>query len=95
MVSFMAYEYKEFNFKKDIKKVVARNIRKYRKMRGLTQEQLSLYADRSFEFIRRIESEQGKRGFSVETLWRIATVLDVPMDDFFVDDEEEKEKSSK
>lgn len=87
MVSIMAYEYREYNFKKDIKKIVARNIRKYRKLRGLTQEQLSLYTDRSFEFIRRIESEEGKRGFSVETLWRISTVLEVPLDKFFEDNE--------
>ena len=84
----MAYEYKEFQFKKDIKKIVARNIRKYRKERHLTQEQLALYTDRSFEFIRRIESEEGKRGFSVETLWRISVVLEVPLDNFFQEDEE-------
>ncbi len=90
MVSIMAYEYKEFHFKKDIKKIVALNIRKYRKEKGLTQEQLALYTDRSFEFIRRIESEQGKRGFSVDTLWRIATVLEVPLDKFFEDNESSK-----
>ena len=82
----MSYEYKEYNFNKDIKKIISLNIRKYRKLRGYTQEQLALYTDRSFEFIRRIESEKGKRGFSVETLWRIATVLEVPLDDFFKED---------
>lgn len=90
MVKIMAYEYREYHFKKDIKKIVARNIRKYRKEKHLTQEQLALYTDRSFEFIRRIESEEGKRGFSVETLWRIATVLDVPLDKFFEDNESSK-----
>jgi len=77
------YEYKEFNFNKDIKKIIANNIRNYRKEKGYTQEQLALYTDRSFEFIRRIESEEGRRGFSVETLWRIATVLEVSMDKLF------------
>lgn len=86
MVKIMAYEYKEFDFNKDIKKIVALNIRKYRKLKGYTQEELALYTDRSFEFIRRIESEQGKRGFSVETLWRIAMVLEIPMDNLFKDD---------
>lgn len=86
MVNIMAYEYKEFDFNKDIKKIVALNIRKYRKLKGYTQEELALYTDRSFEFIRRIESEQGRRGFSVETLWRIATVLEMPMDNLFKDD---------
>lgn len=86
MVKNMAYEYKEFDFNKDIKKIVALNIRKYRKLKGYTQEELALYTDRSFEFIRRIESEQGRRGFSVETLWRIAMVLEIPMDNLFKDD---------
>lgn len=85
MVNFMAYEYKEFDFNKNIKKIVALNIRKYRKLKGYTQEELALYTDRSFEFIRRIESEQGRRGFSVETLWRIATVLEMPVDNLFDD----------
>ena len=79
----MVYEYKEYNFNKNIKRIVALNIRKYRKLKGYTQEQLAFYTDRSFEFIRRIESAKGKRGFSVETLWRIATVLEVPLDKFF------------
>ena len=35
------YEYKEFNFNKDIKKIIANNIRKYRKEKGYTQEQLA------------------------------------------------------
>lgn len=86
MVKIMAYEYKEFYFNKDIKKIVALNIRKYRKLKGYTQEELALYTDRSFEFIRRIESEQGRRGFSVETLWRIAMVLEIPIDNLFKDD---------
>ena len=94
MVNKMAYEYKEYNFNKDIKKIIALNIRKFRKQKGFTQEQLALYTDRSFEFIRRIESEQGRRGFSVETLWRISTVLEVPLDKFFHEDNEEKNKSS-
>lgn len=90
MVKIMAYEYREYHFKRDIKKIVARNIRKYRKEKHMTQEQLALYTDRSFEFIRRIESEEGKRGFSVETLWRISTVLEVPLDKFFEDNESSK-----
>ena len=64
----------------DLSFEIGKNIRKYRKLRGYTQEQLALYTDRSFEFIRRIESEKGRRGFSVETLWRIATVLEVSLD---------------
>ena len=81
----MAYEYKEFDFSKDIKKIISQNIRKYRKLKGYTQEQLALYTDRSFEFIRRIESEKGRKGFSIETLWRITVVLDITMNQLFED----------
>ena len=83
----VSYSYKEYNFDKDIKKIISKNIRKYRKMRGLTQEQLALYADRSFEFIRRIESEKGRKGLSIETLWRVATVLEVSIDDLFKEED--------
>lgn len=83
----MLYDIKEYDFDKNIKETIAKNIKKYRKEKGYTQEQLALYTDRSFEFIRRIESDKGRRGFSVETLWRIATVLDEPIDNFFKEDE--------
>lgn len=33
----MAYTYKEFNFNKDIKRIISLNIRKYRKLKGYTQ----------------------------------------------------------
>lgn len=86
----MLYDIKEYDFDKNIKETIAKNIKKYRKEKGYTQEQLALYTDRSFEFIRRIESDKGKRGFSVETLWRIATVLDEPIDNFFKEDEKKR-----
>ena len=79
----MVYDIKEYDFNKNIKEIISNNIRKYRKEKGYTQEELALYTDRSFEFIRRIESEEGKRGFSIETLWRVALVLEKPIDDFF------------
>ena len=72
---------KFYDFNPDIKKVIASNMRKYRKLRGLTQEQLALYTDLSYDFIRRIETSFGKSGFSVETMYKIATVLEVSMDE--------------
>ena len=71
---------KFFNFDPDIKKTIAYNIRKYRKIKGYTQEQLALYAELSYDFVRRIETMKGKSGFSVETIYRIATVLEIPID---------------
>lgn len=82
----MTYNDKNFEFKNNIKEIIAKNIRKYRIEKGYTQEQLAVYTDRSFEFIRRIETDYGKRGFSVETLYRISVVLEKEMSKFFEDD---------
>ena len=81
----MTYNDKNFVFKDNIKEIIAKNIRKYRIEKGYTQEQLAVYTDRSFEFIRRIETDYGKRGFSVETLYRISVVLEKEMSKFFED----------
>ena len=72
---------KFYDFNPKIKGIISANIRKYRKERGLTQEQLALYTELSYDFIRRIETSGGKSGFSVETLYKIATVLEVSMDE--------------
>ena len=79
----MGYVYKEYNFDKDIKAIISNNVRKYRKLKGYTQEQLALYTDRSFEFIRRIESEKGRKGVSIETMWRISVILETDINKFF------------
>ncbi len=72
---------KFYDFNPNIKGIISANIRKYRKERGFTQEQLALYTELSYDFIRRIETSGGKSGFSVETLYKIATVLEVSMDE--------------
>lgn len=72
---------KFYDFNPNIKGIISANIRKYRKLRGFTQEQLALYTELSYDFIRRIETSGGKSGFSVETLYKIATVLEVSMDE--------------
>ena len=72
---------KFYEFNPNIKKVIAENIRYYRKLRGMTQEQLALCTDLSYDFIRRIETSGGKSGFSIVTLYKIATVLEITLDD--------------
>ena len=77
---------KFYDFNPDIKRIISSNIRKFRKERGLTQEQLALYTELSYDFIRRIETSGGKSGFSVETLYKIATVIEVSMDELTKDE---------
>ena len=62
---------------------IGKFIAECRKNNKLTQEQLAVYTDRSFEFLRRIESEHGARGFSIETLYRISVVLEKDVGEFF------------
>lgn len=79
----MTYNDKNFVFKDNIKEIIAMNIRKYRKEKGYTQEQLAVYTERSYEFIRRIETDYGQRGMSIDTLYRISVVLEKDMNSFF------------
>ena len=66
---------------KTLKKDISINIRKFRKERHYTQEELAEYADISYDFLRRIETTDGTCGFSVYTLYKLALALDVSLDD--------------
>lgn len=61
---------------------IRRNIKKYRKERGLTSAQLAEKVNLSHDFIRQIESEKIRYNFSVETFYKIAVALDVELDKF-------------
>ena len=62
--------------------IIRRNIKKYRKEKGLTSAQLAEMVDLSHDFIRQIESEKARYNFSVETLYKISVALDVSLDKF-------------
>ena len=79
----MAAFKRNFTFDDDIIKTVAINIRKYRKERKITQEQLALDIDVSPEFYRRFESTLGKEGISLINVYKISVVLDIKIDKFF------------
>ena len=64
---------RDFTFRDNIIEVVARNVRKYRKMAGITQEQLATGV--SNDFLRRFETTFGKEGMSLNTLYKISIVL--------------------
>ncbi len=81
---------KFYSFNPNIKVVIAHNIKKYRKEKELTQEKLAMYAEISYDFMRRIESGKGEIGFSIQTLYKIATVLDISIDDLIREKEEIK-----
>ena len=79
----MIVKQKDYIFNDNIMLVIVKNIKKYRKAQKLTQEELAFYTNLSNEFIRRIESSNGKRGVSLKTLYKISIVLETSIDKFF------------
>ncbi len=74
---------RDFEFKDDIRKRISENIKKYRTLAGITQEQLALDIDKSYDFTRRLEFKKGKVGCSIDTLYKISVVLNTRIDKFF------------
>jgi transcriptional regulator with XRE-family HTH domain len=64
----------------DIYNTIRRNIKKYRKEKGLTSAQLAEMVDLSHDFIRQIESEKVRYNFSVETFYKISVALGISLD---------------
>lgn len=74
---------RKFNFNENILSVISSNIRKYRIEKDVTQEQLAVDIGMSYDYLRRIESQQGREGISLMSLYKISVVLGVTMDKFF------------
>lgn len=85
---------RNFDFSYDYMRDVSLNIKKYRKLSGITQEQLAVDVGMSYDFIRRLEFKKGKVGCSLDTLYKISVVLNQPMSIFFEVYNEEKEAKS-
>lgn len=56
----------------------------YRKLRGLTQEELAEKIDRTPAFIGHVEAPNIQKAISLDTLFDIATVLDIPAYKFLI-----------
>ena len=55
----------------------------YRKLRGLTQETFADKIGKSWSFVAKVESPTRAFGVSMETLFKIAEVLEVPVSKLF------------
>ena len=73
---------KKTDFNTDIYSIIRKNIKLYRKEKGLTSAQLAELVDLSHDFIRQIESEKTAYNFSVETFYKISVALGVRLDKF-------------
>lgn len=74
----------------DVYETISRNIKKYRILANITQEELAEKANYSYQFIRRIEASKTKKTFSLDTLITLTHALNVDIVDLFeeVSDEE-------
>ena len=67
-------------------RMIGLKISYYRKLRGLTQEQLAEKIDKNLAFIGAVEAHNVNRTVSLDTLFDIADALDVPAYKFLSDD---------
>lgn len=79
----MATFKRNFEFNDNIMETISKNVRKYRKLANITQEQLAVDIDMSYDYLRRFESQNGKEGLSLKSLYKISVVLGVSIDKFF------------
>ena len=82
-------------FEINIYEQIAKNIKKYRNLAGISQAELAERVGVSHEFIRRNESRKGRKSFSVDTLWKISVALDIApgkLIEFDLDNISEQEK---
>ena len=63
--------------------IIRRNIKKYRKMKFLTQQELADRCDLTRDYICDIESLRKNKGFSIATLGRISNALDIDIRQLF------------
>lgn len=70
----------QIQFDDNIYYTIRRNIKKYRKEKGLTSAQLAEMVALSHDFIRQIESEKAGYNFSVETFYKISVALGISLD---------------
>ena len=74
----------------DIYSVIRSNIKKYRKMKNMTQAKLAEKVDLSHDYMRQIESKKIAKCFSVQTFYDISKALEVTMDTLSKKEEKEK-----
>jgi len=72
----------DFILEWELKKIVCKNIKKFRNESCMTQLELSERIGISHEYIRQLESENGQKDFSFYTLYKLSVVLNVPLGDF-------------
>lgn len=68
-----------------IYELVSKNIKRIRKEKGITQQQLAEMISYSTQFISNIES-RNHQTFSLGTIWRVAIVLNIDIKELFYEE---------
>lgn len=76
--------------KDNVYEVIRKNLRYYRKLKGMTQAEFAEAMNLSHDYIRQVESEKSNKNFSISSLQLAAQVLDVKIYQFFEDEEDTK-----
>ena len=64
--------------------LVARNIKKQRKLKGWTQVKLAMKSNISVDYLKKIETKSGcKKQFSLDTVQKIAKALEIDAKELF------------
>lgn len=76
------------NYNKHFKKIICRNIKKFRKEKGIRLMDLAEMLDVSPEYLKRIESpNDDRKTCSLTLVYKLSLIFDKKMDDFFEEDE--------
>ena len=75
---------KDYKFNPEMYKMVAKNVRFYRKEKGLSIDELCEYADIKKEFLQNFELAETNMAISIYDLYKISVILEVSIDKFFV-----------
>lgn len=76
-------QYAEYN--ENIKTVICKNIKKYRKEKDVDIFELAEKVDISVDHLKRIEAPNDRNNISLITLYKISIVLGVRVDKFFIE----------
>lgn len=76
------------NYNKDFKKVICKNIKRFRKEKEIRLMDLAEMLGVSPEYLKRIESpNDDKKTCSLTLLYKLSLVFEKKLDDFLVDDQ--------
>lgn len=74
-----------------LRKIIASNIKYYREKANMSQEELSNKIGKVSHFVKKYEIGEYKRSIDIDSLDKIAKVLNVPIVDFMVEKKENED----